>query len=75
MMDFGEGEMRQWEYLRLDLNDLPGRGGETASLNKAGGEGWELVAVTCNGLAILKREISRPAKVGRGRAPGTTTSG
>jgi hypothetical protein len=60
--------MRQWEYLRLDLNDLPRRGGETASLNKAGEEGWELVAVTHNGLAILKREISQSAKAGRRKA-------
>ena len=57
--------MHQWEYLRLDLNDIPRRGDETVALNKAGAEGWELVAVTCNGLAILKREISQPAKVGR----------
>jgi hypothetical protein len=57
--------MRQWEYLRLDLNDIPRRGDETVALNKAGDEGWELVAVTCNGVAILKREISQPAKAGR----------
>jgi hypothetical protein len=33
--------MRQWEYLRLDLNDIPRRGDETVALNKAGDEGWE----------------------------------
>jgi hypothetical protein len=60
--------MRQWEYLRLDLNEAPRRGGETATLNTAGSEGWELVAVTGNGVAILKREILQPEKAGRRKA-------
>jgi hypothetical protein len=66
--------MRIWEYLRLDLNDAPRRGNEMVPLNRAGGEGWELVTVTCNGLAILKREIAQPAKVGRRKAPEPTSA-
>jgi hypothetical protein len=65
--------MRQWEYLRLDLNDTPRRGDETTVLNNAGSEGWELVTITGNGLAILKREIAQPAKSG-GRKPVDTTA-
>ena len=64
--------MRQWEYLRLDLNDAPRRGDETVVLNKAGEEGWELVAVTSNGTALLKREIAQPAKAGRRKPPDAT---
>jgi hypothetical protein len=65
--------MRQWEYLRLDLNDAPRRGDETVMLNRAGDEGWELVAVTGNGLAILKREVAQPVKVGRRKASEPTS--
>jgi hypothetical protein len=61
--------MRQWEYLRLDLNEPPRRGDETAVLNRAGNESWELVTVTGGGLAILKREIAQPTKTGRRKAP------
>jgi len=60
--------MRQWEYLRLDLNDAPRRGDETVSLNRAGDQGWELVTVTGNGLALFKREITQPGKVGPRKA-------
>jgi hypothetical protein len=67
--------MRTWEYLRLDLNDTPRRGEEVDLLNTAGGEGWELVGVTGNGVALLKREIAAPQakKGGRRRTPDATT--
>jgi hypothetical protein len=57
--------MRQWEYLKLDLNSTPRRGDPIDALNKAGSDGWELVAVTGNGIATLKREIVQPSKGGR----------
>jgi hypothetical protein len=60
--------MRQWEYLKLDLNSTPRRGDSIDALNKAGSEGWELIAVTGNGMATLKREIAQPAKTGRRKA-------
>jgi hypothetical protein len=60
--------MRQWEYLRLDLNEAPRRSDETAMLNTSGNDGWELVTVTGNGIAILKREIPEPPKAGRRKA-------
>ena len=54
--------MRQWEYLRLDLNDAPRRGDGIDVLSRAGSEGWELVTVTGNGVALLKREVGQPAR-------------
>jgi hypothetical protein len=67
--------MSQWEYLRLDLNDAPRRGAEIDVLNRAGGEGWELVTVTSNSITILKREIGQPAKAERRRALDATPAG
>jgi hypothetical protein len=60
--------MRQWEYLKLDLNQAPRRGDATDALNNAGSEGWELVTVSGTGMATLKREIAQPTKVGRRKA-------
>jgi hypothetical protein len=57
--------MPPWEYLKLDLNSTPRRGDSIDALNKAGTDGWELVAVTGNGIATLKREIAQLAKAGR----------
>jgi hypothetical protein len=68
--------MRKWEDLRLDLTDIPRRGEEVDLLNRAGGEGWELVTVTNIGIALLKREIASPQtkRVVRRRAPDATTA-
>jgi hypothetical protein len=60
--------MREWEYRRLDLKDTPRRRDDVDVLNQAGSEGWELVAVTGNKIAYLKREIVEPAKPGRSKA-------
>ena len=49
--------MREWEYLRLDLNDVRPRQDEVDMLNEVGSQGWELVAITPSGVAYLKREI------------------
>jgi hypothetical protein len=61
--------MRQWEYLRLDLNAVPRRGNEIDVLNGVGSDGWEIAAINGNGVAILKREIGQPARTVRRKAP------
>jgi hypothetical protein len=53
--------MHQWEYEKLALNDLPRKTDEIDVLNDAGKDGWELIAITPNNVAILKRPIVRPA--------------
>jgi len=50
-----------WEYRKIDLNQQHPRGDELDMLNAAGEEGWELVGITSNNIAYLKREFEEPA--------------
>jgi hypothetical protein len=47
----------QWRYCAIDLNDLPRGSDEIDLLNAAGADGWELVTIKCNNIALLKRQI------------------
>ena len=49
--------MPEWEYRTLDLNDLPRKMEAVDVLNDAGDEGWELVIITPNQVAYLKRQV------------------
>ena len=49
--------MTQWEYMKLDLYDVPAKSDEIVLLNRAGNAGWELITMTPNKLAYLKRQI------------------
>jgi Domain of unknown function (DUF4177) len=51
--------MREWEYRTLDLNDLPRKTEVVDVLNDAGENGWELVTITPNQIAYLKREAEK----------------
>ena len=66
--------MREWEYYKLDLSDVPRRGDEMSLLNRFGKEGWELVSVTEHGIAYLKREIVEPVKSRRRSAAAPTAN-
>ena len=63
--------MPQWEYTTVDLSKLPPRTDEIDLLNDAGEEGWDLVIITINGVAYLKRQAmvatAPSAKVSRRR--------
>jgi hypothetical protein len=50
----------EWEYTRIDLNNLPGKASEIDVLNDAGKDGWELVLITTNNIVYLKRQIEKP---------------
>lgn len=50
--------MPKWEYLVIDLSDLPRRIDEIDLLNDAGVNGWELVGITTNNKAYLKRQVA-----------------
>jgi hypothetical protein len=43
--------MPQWEYDKIDLNDLPCKGSDVDALNDAGHDRWELVSITPNAIA------------------------
>ncbi len=53
----------EWEYSRINLNEVPRRTDDIDLLNDAGKEGWELVTITTNNIAFLKRQIGEPARV------------
>jgi hypothetical protein len=53
--------MAEWEYRRIDLNDVPLKVDVIDLLNDAGQNGWELVSVTPNNVAYLKRQIETAA--------------
>jgi hypothetical protein len=55
-----------WEYRKIDLNLHRPQGDELDLLNAAGAEGWELVGITSNSIAYLKRELEELQ-----RQPGT----
>jgi len=67
--------MAKWEYRKLDLNDLPRGSDDVGVLNRVGGEGWELVAITPNNVAYLKRLHGEPAKIGRRKPAATASNG
>jgi len=52
--------MSAWEYRKIDLGDLPREANDLDLLAKAGDDGWELVVITINNMAYLKREIRKP---------------
>lgn len=51
----------RWEYDKIDLNCPPRKSDDVDLLNAAGREGWELVHITSNNIAYLKRLLA-PAK-------------
>jgi hypothetical protein len=55
--------MQEWEYSRINLNEVPRRADDIDVLNDAGKDGWELVTITTNNVAFLKRQIGEPARV------------
>jgi len=59
----------EWEYRKIDLNQLPRKTDDIDLLCDAGDEGWELVAILANNVAYLKRLVgedlvSEPAAKG-----------
>lgn len=52
--------MAECEYRKISLSDAPRRSDEIDLLNDAGQEGWELVSITCNSMAYLKRQFRQP---------------
>jgi DNA-binding protein H-NS len=52
----------EWQYRKIDLNQQRPRSDELEMLNAAGADGWELVGITTNNAAYLKRPIEERAR-------------
>jgi hypothetical protein len=52
--------MVRWEDLTLDLAYLPAKTNDVDVLNKAGEDGWELIAIASNHVAYLRRQVDDP---------------
>lgn len=52
--------MAEWEYRKIDLNQLDRKTDDVDVLCDAGEEGWELVVILHNNVAYLKRKIASP---------------
>ena len=52
--------MPQWEYSKIDLNNVQTKSSDLDSLDDAGKDGWELVGITANNFAYLKRQVEDP---------------
>ena len=52
--------MPQWEYSKIDLNNVPAKSSDLDTLDDAGKDGWELVSITANNFAYLKRPVEDP---------------
>jgi hypothetical protein len=55
--------MNEWEYSTINLNEVPRGADDIDVLNNAGKDGWELVTISTNNVAFLKRQIGEPARV------------
>jgi hypothetical protein len=47
----------EWEYQKVVLSDHNRRGDDIDLLCELGDDGWELVAITSNNVAYLKRQV------------------
>jgi len=63
--------MPEFEYEKVNLNYIPRRGDDIDLLDELGEDGWELVAITANNIAYLKRQVAH-AKKPRTMSPATT---
>jgi DNA-binding protein H-NS len=51
------GAVPEWEYRKIDLSQLPRKTEDIDVLNDAGREGWELILISANYVAYLKRRL------------------
>lgn len=60
--------MPVWEYAKIDLSAIPIKSDTVEVLNGAGNDGWELVTITINNMAYLKRSLAQPKRQARSAA-------
>ena len=67
--------MSQWEYRKIDLNNVPRKSDDIDLLNEAGERGWEMVAITANNLAYLKRIVEQQPLAPKTRTKAAASTG
>ena len=67
--------MPQWEYRKINLNDVPRKTDDVDLLNVAGEQGWELFGVTANNIGYLKRPVPEPPLPPKTRSKTGTLTG
>ncbi len=65
--------MPQWEYSKIDLNNVPVKMSELDALDDAGKDGWELVGITENNCAYLQAPDRGPRRSCLAACQGTGT--
>ena len=63
--------MPAFEYEKINLNYISRSGDDIDLLDELGEDGWELVAITANNIAYLKRQVGH-ARRPRTRSLATT---
>jgi Domain of unknown function (DUF4177) len=66
--------MAEWEYITINLSDLPLKTRAIDVLNDAGKDGWELVAITKKNISYLKRQMPKPAPRSGQLSPSAATT-
>jgi hypothetical protein len=67
--------MPQWEYRKINLNDVPRKTDDVDLLNDVGEQGWEMFGVTANNVAYLKRPMPAPPLAPKARSKAATSTG
>jgi hypothetical protein len=60
--------MPKWEYMKMDLNTLTAKSDDLDLLNDAGLYRWELVVLTPNNIAYMKRSLDKATSTGEDTA-------
>ena len=53
--------MTRWEHIKVNVNEATAKDADVALLNELGREPGELVTITPNHIAYLKRRVEEPA--------------
>jgi hypothetical protein len=69
-----ENAMPRWEHRAINLADLPPKRDDVALLDEARAKGWELVTITVNRTAFLRRPMTEIADASGATQPARTRS-
>ena len=65
--------MTRWEYRKIYLGDSPAGSDNIDILNEAETHGWEIVGITINNVAYLKRQVVEPEPARKAQSSARST--